>query len=152
MPSRKLYDLKVTLVDAPPHAGPIENEISRTIQIRGDLKLADLHQAIFDAFDREEEHMYEFLFDEETPKRRARYTRGADVENDAADGPPAGDALETTIASLGLKHEDCFLYVFDFGDRWVHEIEVVGFEQGSGFPSSPSVIARVGEAPPQYPD
>jgi hypothetical protein len=34
--------------------------ISRTIQIRGDQTLEDLHHAIFAAFDREEEHMYEF--------------------------------------------------------------------------------------------
>ena len=37
-------------------------EISRTIQIRGDQTLEDLHHAIFDAFDRGEEHMYEFQF------------------------------------------------------------------------------------------
>jgi hypothetical protein len=34
--------------------------ISRTIQIRGEQTLEDLHHAIFEAFDREEEHMYEF--------------------------------------------------------------------------------------------
>jgi hypothetical protein len=34
--------------------------VSRTIQIRGSQTLQDLHEAIFDAFDREEEHLYEF--------------------------------------------------------------------------------------------
>ena len=37
-------------------------EISRTIQIRGDQTLEDLHHALFDAFDRSDEHMYEFQF------------------------------------------------------------------------------------------
>jgi hypothetical protein len=41
--------------------------VSRTIQIRGDQTLAELHRAIFDAFDREEEHMYEFQIGGEGP-------------------------------------------------------------------------------------
>src|SRR5436190_14742791 len=36
--------------------------VSRTIQIRGDQTLEDLHDAIFNAFDRWENHMYEFTF------------------------------------------------------------------------------------------
>src|SRR5262245_48647437 len=34
--------------------------VSRTFEVRGDQTLKDLHDAIFDAFDRKEEHMYEF--------------------------------------------------------------------------------------------
>jgi hypothetical protein len=34
--------------------------VLRTIQICGDQTLEDLHEAIFNAFDREDEHMYEF--------------------------------------------------------------------------------------------
>ena len=56
----RLYTLEVFLL-----SGPItekfakENpEISRTIQIRGDQTLEDLHHALFDAFDRSDEHMY----------------------------------------------------------------------------------------------
>ena len=152
MPSRKLYDLKVTLLSAPAHAGLLDEEVSRTIQIRGDLMLSDLHSAIFDAFDREEEHMYEFLFDDDNGKHRARYTMGADLEEDPSKPESTGDVSETTVASLGLKLHDRFSYVFGFGDEWVHAVEVVAFEQGSGFASSPSVIARAGESPEQYPD
>ena len=49
------------------HRGPVSEkflkrnpEISRTIQIRGDQTLKDLHHAIFDAFDRFDEHLFEF--------------------------------------------------------------------------------------------
>ena len=48
-------------------SGPMSKEfmkknkvICRTIQIRGDQTLEDLHHAVFGAFDREEEHMFEF--------------------------------------------------------------------------------------------
>ena len=153
MPSRRLYDLKVTLVRGPVHAGALEEEISRTIQIRGDLRLADLHDAIFDAFDREEEHMYEFVFGEDEKSGHPdRYTRGADLDAEPGRPKAAGDVAETTIASLRLKLQDQFQYAFDFGDTWVHTVQVVAFEKGSGFASSPAVIHRVGESPAQYPD
>src|SRR5438105_5003239 len=60
----RLYTLVVFIM-----SGPITEKfarknpvISRTIQIRGDQTLEDLHEAIFDAFDREDEHLYEFQF------------------------------------------------------------------------------------------
>src|SRR3990167_3214266 len=58
----RLYTLEVFIT-----SGPITEKfarknkaISRTIQIRGNQTLEDLHDAIFEAFDREDEHMYEF--------------------------------------------------------------------------------------------
>jgi hypothetical protein len=86
--SKRLYTLQVFLIDGPVGEEFAERELSRTIQIRGNQTLADLHRAIFDAFDREEEHMYEFQFgkgphDPEGP----RYTLRPGLE--------AGDARET---------------------------------------------------------
>ena len=58
----RIYTLEVFLI-----GGPITERfakknptISRTIQIRGDQTIHELHYAIFDAFGRREEHMYEF--------------------------------------------------------------------------------------------
>ena len=50
--------------------------ISRTIQIRGDQTLEDLHHAIFYAFGREDEHMYEFQVGGKGPMdpKARRYT------------------------------------------------------------------------------
>ena len=65
----RLFTLEVSII-----SGPISDEfieknpvISRTIQIRGKQKLEDLHYAIFKAFDREEEHLYEFQFGGKRP-------------------------------------------------------------------------------------
>src|SRR4051794_8445343 len=62
----RLYTLEVFLI-----GGPVTQKfakrnpvVSRTILIRGDQSLEDLHHAIFDAFGREQEHMYEFQFGE----------------------------------------------------------------------------------------
>src|SRR5207248_6036324 len=57
-----LYELQVSII-----SGMITKDfakknpyLQRTIQIRGDQTLEDLHDAIFDAFDRSDAHMYEF--------------------------------------------------------------------------------------------
>src|SRR5262249_7424363 len=60
----RLYTLEVFLLSGPITAqfarkNPV---VSRIIQVRGDQTLQDLHHAIFDAFGRWEEHMYEFQF------------------------------------------------------------------------------------------
>jgi Plasmid pRiA4b ORF-3-like protein len=58
----KLYTFEVFIISGPLTEGFVKKNrvISRTIQIRGDQTLEQLHYAIFNAFDREEEHMYEF--------------------------------------------------------------------------------------------
>jgi len=122
--------------------------ISRTIQIRGDQTLKDLHQAIFDAYGRWEEHLYEFQFgkgpmDPDGPRYVLEKTRDKSV---------AGLVSETTIESLGLKVDDQFGYWFDFGDDWWHQINVECIENKVPKGKYPKVTKRVGKSPPQYPD
>ncbi len=83
-------------------------EISRTIQIRGDQTLEELHDAIFDAFDRFDEHMYEFQFGKgpNDPKGK-RYVLHAERDEG---GDAVGDVANTTIGSLGLKLSQIFGY------------------------------------------
>jgi Plasmid pRiA4b ORF-3-like protein len=125
-------------------------EISRTIQIRGDQTLADLHKAIFDAFDRFDAHLYEFQFgktthDPKAPRYRPEMPGGFD------DGG-AAVAERTTIDSRGLAVDRSFGYWFDFGDDWMHQINVVKIEETAPRGKHPKVIKRVGNSPPQYPD
>ena len=57
-----LYLLDVVLLSGPVTDKFLKKnpQVIRTIEIRGDQTLADLHATIFAAFDREEEHLYEF--------------------------------------------------------------------------------------------
>jgi len=126
--------------------------VSRTIQIRGDQTLEDLHHAIFDAFGRWEEHMYEFQFGKGPmdPKGR-RYVLPSAVKDQAdEDNPPAGRVDTTTIASLGLTVGDRFGYWFDFGDDWWHQVNVEAVEDKALRGKLPRVAKRVGRSPPQY--
>jgi len=58
----RLFTLDVYIISGPMTEDFIKKNkvICRTIQIRGDQTLEDLHYAIFKAFDREDQHMYEF--------------------------------------------------------------------------------------------
>ncbi len=61
-PPNTVYTLRVNLIGGPVTQAFAKRNpvISRTIEIRGDQTLAALHLALFDAFKREEEHLYEF--------------------------------------------------------------------------------------------
>jgi hypothetical protein len=150
----RLYTLEVFLL-----SGPITEEfarknpeVSRTIQIRGDQTLEDLHRAIFDAFDRFEMHMYEFQFGEGPMDPKApRYVLPDAFEMGRRQkNPPAGRVDQTSIDSLGLKRGQSFGYWFDFGDDWWHQINVEAIEDEVPGGKFPRVTKRVGKSPPQY--
>ena len=145
----KFYTLDVYLIQGPLTGGFDEKEISRRIRIRGDQKLEDLHRVIFKAFDRWDEHFYEFLLGEGPFDRSAVYGLlfGIDTESDDS----TGDVRETNIDSLGLTVDQAFGYRFDFGDEWLHQINVVAIEEGTSSDEYPKVINRVGVSPSQYP-
>jgi len=153
---KRLFTLEVSIT-----GGPISESfarknpvISRTIEIRGDQTPADLHEAIFDAFEREEEHMYEFQIGGKRPMdpKARRYVLAAAMEDPFGDRKPAGDVSRTAIGSLGLKTGETFGYWFDFGDDWWHQADVLAIDEGSSRGKLPKVTARVGESPPQYVD
>jgi hypothetical protein len=149
----KLYTLDVSIIDGPMTESFIKKNkvVSRTIQIRGDRTLAELHRAIFDAFDREDEHMYEFQIGGEGPMdpKARRYVLPAGMHGG---DKPAGGVQSTTIESLGLKVNDLFGYWFDFGDDWWHQVDVLAVEEKAARGKFPKVVKRVGKSPPQYVD
>ena len=141
-------------------SGPVSEEfakknpvISRTIQIRGNQTLEQLHDAIFWAFEREEEHMYEFqVGGKHAMDRKAKtYVLPNALEPTMPwTRKPAGCVTRTSVGSLGLKVNDAFGYWFDFGDDWWHQIDVVAIEEAAPDRKYPVVTKRVGESPPQY--
>lgn len=150
----RLYTLEVFLL-----SGPITGKfakknpvVSRTIQIRGDQTLEDLHAAIFDAYERWDPHMYEFQFGKGPmdPKGPRYVLPEAFQLERGEDNPPAGRVDRTTIESLGLKVGDPFGYWFDFGDDWWHQINVEAIDEEVPKGRYPKVIKRVGASPPQY--
>ena len=135
----RLYTLEVFLFGGPTTERFIKENpvVSRTIQIKGNQTLEDLHDMIFDAFDRWEEHMYEFQIGGEKPMdpKAKQYVLPMEFELSGLDPhDPAGDLTKTTIDSLELKVNRSFGYWFDFGDDWWHQINVIAIQlEGFGF-------------------
>ncbi len=155
-PAARLYTLVVTILsgrmtEAFWDANPT---VSRTIEIRGKQSLEDLHFAIFDSFNRFEEHLYEFQLGKKAYDRKAvRYPMATEYDDYEEDDPFFGGyADETTLDSLELRLKRKFYYYFDFGDSWYHEVQVIKIGPAPPRGKFPKVTARVGKSPPQYPN
>ena len=108
---RSAFQLRIHLRD-------IEPQIWRRVMVPGSLTLAKLHLVIQGAFDWDDYHLHQF---EIYGKRYGV----PDLDWDEDDEP-----LDEEMWRLHqlLKVHDHFTYVYDFGDHWVHDVEVEGAE------------------------
>lgn len=146
--SGRLYTLEVWVLEAPvPHQEVGKGEsAARTIQILGSQTLHQLHEAIFTAFARKDPHVYEFQLGGEGSKPQRRFR--PPVKDGKGEAPE--ETSKTTLDSLGLKAGQAFGYLFDFGDRWQHQIDVVAVDEAVPKGAYPRMIRKVGKSPPQY--
>ena len=146
-----VYILKVALCGA--------KGIWRRIAVVPTQTLDDLHEAIYAAFDRDDEHLYSFYFPERPTASLRKIYDSPQFTHPVAAADPGflGDdkipnAAKTKLKSLGLVPKRRFYYLFDFGDDWWHEITVETTDAPREAGVYPRVIERQGDSPPQYPD
>ena len=146
-----LYILEVDLVEGPVTESFVKKNprIMRIILIKGEQSLQDLHQILFEAFDREEEHMYEFAVGGTGPDDPDCQRYGLAI---ASGLDYAGDVTQTTLNDLNLEKGEIFGYTFDFGDHWWHVIEVREVRKKAPKGDYPKITSREGQSPPQYAD
>ena len=152
-PPVRLYVLSVFLMRGPISKKFAEKEVRRVIEIRGNQTLEQLHHAIFKAYDRFEQHLYEFQFgkrpfDPDGLNYGVSDTRPG--KKGHAEGKRDGDACTTTLDELDLKVGRAFGYWFGFGDDWFHQVQVDRIDQAIPTVTYPRVIKRVGKSPPRY--
>lgn len=143
----RLYVLDVYLKGGPIGPKFARKEISRVIEIRGDQTLEHLHDAIFKAYDRWDEHLYEFQFGKR-PFDPAGPKYG--IPDSSSDENSTKDARTTKLDDLELEQGRVFGYWFDFGDDWFHQIGVQRIDSAIPTVTYPRVVKRVGKSPPQY--
>jgi hypothetical protein len=130
---------KITLLSGAYATGKWEG----VIEIDSSALLDDVHLAIQDALNFDNDHMYEF-FTAKTERSRQRIT--FDDEN--------GEIHERTLESLfPLQKGHRLYYLFDYGDDWSFSIakaksSVTGPQ---GNESLPRLVSESGEKPEQYP-
>ena len=130
----------------------------RRIGVRGGQTLDDLHEMIFEAFDRDDEHLYSFYFPKPGAKGRNRlqdakeYTSPLVAEQESVWSESLLNAAKAEIGSLGLEPGQAFLYLFDFGDEWWHDVTVEKIDAPAEKGQYPHILDSRGQSPPQYPD
>ncbi len=104
----KQYSIKV-------YPAGMGREVYRNIEICGDETLDRLCQIILEAFDFDDEHLYEFCMD------NCMYS-----ENSYQSDPEEDDDASTDIAldKLKLNKGQKFWLHYDFGDDWMFTITV----------------------------
>ena len=96
----KCYRLKVSIIGWP--------RLYRQIEISEKSTLEDLHDAIFDAFDRYDPHLYSFFMTRKDTKnmrtvcKAPEFTHPRNVEDFMGFGPPKRSAAKTRLGDLDL--------------------------------------------------
>ena len=148
----------------------------RDILIRDEQTFEQLHEVIFAAFDRYDEHLYYFtvkkiipgMVDLQKALRQlgfpaSRKRGGNTCETleiacpESCDEPDSWadeqfNAAKTKIRKFDFAVKQKFEYLFDFGDEWNHEIEVMDILPIEPQRKYPSVIKVRGDSPAQYDD
>ena len=122
------YRLKITLR----HSDP---SIWRRLEVRGDILLGDLHQLFQIGMGWYDEHLHEFRV-------------GSNGYSDPAASGSANDENATTLGQIAPRKGSRFVYTYDFGDSWDHDVLVENVERGT-VPVAPCCFAGQNACPPE---
>ena len=147
----KIYQFRVTL-DSIGFQEP-SGTVYRNIEIEGDDTLYDLHLQIQDAFGWDNDHLFSYYMSNRIGDESSEYSGnpiGGDPSSIGAE--PSGTAAKTEIRNLKLRKGKHFKYLFDYGDRLIHTIEVLGkYNRGDKKTEAyPRITEKAGDPPPQY--
>jgi hypothetical protein len=115
----------------------------RNIRISCDATLAQLSVAILGAYEFENDHAYAFFMDNNAWSDVDSYYMESVGECDD-DRFTCNVSLRQLSLNLGMK----FLYIFDFGDEWRFQCEVMQIIDEISI--APAVVQKMGASPKQY--
>jgi hypothetical protein len=125
-----VYQLQITLKGIRP-------PIWRSVQVPGNLLLARFHDVIQTIFSWTNTHLHQFSI--------AGTTYG---QPDDFDGAIEDESAVTMTQALGSRTRR-FLYVYDFGDNWEHEVVVEKVVAGNSGSDRPLCIGGRRHRPPE---
>ncbi len=118
-------------------------EMCRIIEFAGSDTFEDLHLAIQDAIDFDNDHLYYFSL-----------TGKSAAHNSFAFWSPDGDdGVRTTMVQIGetnLYKGQQILYYFDFGASWNFDAILLDIEEDTVEPKEYKITQKVGDSPKQY--
>lgn len=134
----QIIKITVTLRDIAP-------SVSRVLEVPADIALDRLHEILQAAFGWHNAHLYQFCIGEP-------YQWGAErwIMPDFIDSPEDLPADKTTLTQAMDKAEGAgLIYLYDFGDDWVHEITATCPTAANPARTYPRLIEITGHGPPE---
>lgn len=122
----------------------LDKKCYRIIELGGGHTFDDLHSAIQEAFDFDDDHLYAFFMDNK---------KWSNNQNTSYYSPHSDDGIsadEVCIREARLTVGKQFVYLFDFGDCWTFQLTVEDIIPNEVEPSEARIIKSVGESPEQY--
>jgi hypothetical protein len=119
--------------------------VTRTVAVRGDQTLVDLHEVLQDAYGWADDHLYSFWLDRRFwGSESTEYTTPEFLEQGQRS---ARKRLDRLALAVGQR----IVYVFDFGDEWRVALTLAKVDPADDR-SYPRITSSRGVPPPQYPD
>lgn len=118
----------------------------RIINCAGTHTFEDLHIAIQQAFDFDDDHLYVFYPDGSRSSRRSR--RG--IYSPYCEDSGQLSAGDIRLCDLHFYKGQRLTYLFDFGDEWEFTLTLMDIYNQAVLPIRPEIVESVGSAPPQY--
>ncbi|MDQ3749932.1 MAG: plasmid pRiA4b ORF-3 family protein [Acidobacteriota bacterium] len=120
----------------------LDKKIWRRIAISSNDVFDDLHDAIQDAFEFDNDHLYEFSF-------RNRFGITQRVVHPICEEEFSTDKFK--IENLPLRIGETMEYVFDFGDYWQFTVELEEIQPPNPKFKKAKILEKHGKSPEQYP-
>ena len=124
----------------------VEPQVWRRIEVPESCSFWDLHVAIQDAMGWLDYHLHEFQLVDRRRKRDVRI--GIPDEDDELE-PPTLAGWRIGIDQYFKRPGDRALYVYDFGDDWRHEVQLVAIALAEAGCEYPRCTGGAGACPPE---
>lgn len=115
----------------------IRPPVWRRVQVPGTLALSRLHNVIQTVFGWTDSHLHQFYID------GATYGKPLDFDEAVL------NEAKTTLAKAADASVKRFMYVYDFGDDWVHDVSVEKVFSGNSGSEVPVCLAGKRHRPPE---
>ena len=122
-----------------------QQKFSCVIRCSSSHTFEDLHNAIQEAVNFDNDHMYSFYLD-----GKAFSDNAVNCAYDEGDGSPTTNAY--TLADARLRNNQRIMYLFDYGDEWRFNIVVKEVKEKTELPKRPVIMNVKGKPPEQYGD